>query len=118
MNQNGTGVEYPTVELGGTKYEVKFTRATLYQLDKAGIVFNPQVVRSTASLKFSTIVDTLKLCIAFEGTAEELAELSFDKRDEILVVLVDAWGKVVLPSLQTRAAAIAANKQAANKDVM
>jgi hypothetical protein len=114
MNENGSGVSYPTVELGGVRYEVKFTRATMYRLDKEGIVFNPQFARSSATLKFSTIVDTLKLCIAFDGSADELAELCFDKRDEILSVLVESWGKVVLPSIQARAAAKAANSRTAD----
>ena len=32
-----TGVDYPTIELGGKMYTVKFTRGLLYQLDKQGI---------------------------------------------------------------------------------
>lgn len=32
----GNGIEYPKIEIAGTEYTVKFTRAALYRLDKAG----------------------------------------------------------------------------------
>lgn len=103
-----TGVDYPTIELGGKTYEVKFTRGLLYQLDKHGIKFNPQFANNSATCGLSAIVDTLRLAIGFEGSAEELAELVYDKRDEALTALVNGWGKVVLPSLQAKIAATVA----------
>ncbi len=111
-----TGVDYPELDLGGTKYAVKFTRAAIYRLEKAGIVFNPTFIRDAAgkatgaSTQFSNIVDVLHIVIKFEGTHDELAEFVYDRRDEISGVLIGAWGKVVLPSLQTRAAQLAAAK--------
>ena len=108
-----TGVDYPTIELGGKTYEVKFTRGLLYQLDKQGIKFNPQFANNAATCGLSSIVDTLKLAIGFEGTADELAELVYDKRDEALTALVNGWGKVVLPSLQAKIAATVAKTKAA-----
>ena len=117
----GTGVEYPTVELGGKTYEIKFTRALIYRLDKAGINFAPTMTRQGAvthtACAFGTIIDTLKMAISFDGTAEDLAELAFDKRDEILDALVAGLGKVVLPSLQARAAARAANRLMAEQPI-
>ena len=112
MNEN-TGVDYPKIELGGKEYEVKFTRGLLYQLDKQGIKFNPQFANNSATCGLSAIVDTLKLAIGFEGTADELAELVYDKRDEALTALVNGWGKVVLPSLQAKIAATVAKTKAA-----
>ncbi len=104
-----TGVEYPTVELGGALYEVKFTRGVLYRLEKQGVMFNPQrklnAGQVTWHLQFSNIVDVLKECIGFPGTHEELAELCFDQRDEISKILLDAWGNLMLPTLRRREAA-------------
>ena len=40
---NGTGVDYPTIELGGKTYTVKFSRGMLYRMHKQGVVFAPQV---------------------------------------------------------------------------
>lgn len=110
-----TGVEFPTIELGGKTYTVKFSRGLLYQLDKQGIKFNPQFTRDQASCGLSPLVDTLKLAIGFEGTADELTELVYDKRDEALTALVNGWGKVVLPSLQAKIAATVAKTKAADE---
>lgn len=116
-----TGVTYPEIELGGVTYSVKFTRGLIYKLDKAGINFAPKITREGetyhSQCSFSTIVDTLKLAIDFEGTSEDLAELCFEKRDQILDILVAGWGKVVLPSLQARAVAKAAKRETANQAV-
>lgn len=112
MSETKTGVEYPVLNLGGADYEVRFTRGLLYRLTKDKIAFVPQTTGNGASLSFDVIVDTLKRAISFPGTEEQLAELCYDRRDEILDILMAAWGKVVLPSLQTRAAARAANRQA------
>lgn len=105
-----TSAEYPSIELGGTKYEVKFTRGLMYRLDKMGLSFNPtfESGKKAWSGKLSNMVDVLKEAIGFQGTAEELTELCYDKRDEVLSVLVEAWGKVVLPSLNARVAALSA----------
>ena len=101
-----TGVDYPEIELGGEKYPVKFTRGTLYRLSKAGIAFNPTFLKGGASVQLSNLIDTLHLVIQYPGTAEELTELVYDRRDEISGVLIEAWGKVVLPSLQAKIAAL------------
>ena len=105
-------VEYPKITLGGTEYEVKFTRGLLYRLEKAGIVFTPAIKNRGASCGLVVLMETLHMAIGFKGTVEELTEIAFDQRDEVLTVLVDGWGKVMLPSLQTRAAAVAKRKPA------
>jgi hypothetical protein len=114
-----TGAEYPTIELGGTIYEVKFTRGLMYRLDKAGIQFAPKLSRTggvvNSECSISTLMDTLHMAIGFPGTIDELVELAFDKRDEILSILMDGWGKVVLPSLKSRAVARAARKTTATE---
>lgn len=94
-----TGAEYPTIELGGVTYEVKFTRSTLYRMGKAGIRFAPQVTSGLIQMPFHEIVDALALCIGWTGTADELAELCYDRRNELITPLVNAWAKVVLPSI-------------------
>lgn len=109
-----SGTEYPELELGGVTYEVKFTRGILYRLDKAGVTFNPQFTKTTSTVKLANLIDVLHMVISFEGTHEELAELAYDKRDEVSSKLIQAWGKVVLPSLQARGSAQAAAKPSAD----
>jgi hypothetical protein len=103
MNQdNGTGVEYPKITLGGVEYEVKFTRAVMYRMGKLGIKFEPTIKPDRVTVaNFSQLVDVLHLAISFQGTPEQLAELCFDQRHEIVGPLVSAWLKVVLPSMPT-----------------
>jgi hypothetical protein len=105
-----TSAEYPKIELGGTIYEVKFTRGLMYRLDKMGLSFSPtfEAGKKAWSGKLSNMIDVLKEAIGFEGSAEALTELCYDKRDEVLTVLVEAWGKGVLPSLNARVAALSA----------
>lgn len=109
--ENGTGVEYPTIELGGKSYTVKFTRSTVYRLEKAGIKFNPRFSNGgkTVNMQFAEVVDVLAVCIGWPtNELEDLAELVFDVRDEATRIIVDAWGNLLRPSLERRLAA--ANK--------
>lgn len=111
-----TSPEYPKLELGGKTYELKFTRGLMYRMDKAGVLFNATIKKTSSTMNFSNIVDVLHMAIRFDGTHEDLAELAFDRRDEITSLLVEAWSKVVLPSLQARVAALsAAQDQAGTK---
>lgn len=102
-----TGIEYPKITLGGVEYEIKFTRATMYQLGKRGIRFVPQISAGGARMEFHEMVDVLYLTIGFKGTPDELAELCYDVRGELVGPLVDAWAKVVLPSFKPIQAAAA-----------
>lgn len=118
IESNGTGVTYPEIELGGKTYVLKFTRGTLYRLDKAGIVFNPRFTNlgkpnQQVTMPLAMFIDSLKIVIGFEGDPEELTELVFDRQGEIMDLMLDAWGKAVLPSLNIRIAALTAAKQAA-----
>lgn len=108
MEDKSTGVEYPTIELNGTVHTIKFTRAMFYRMGKAGVVFNPVFTGNSAKIDFHVLVDVMKLAIGFTGSSDELAEMLFDKRDEALRLLVDAWGNLVLPSLKLRAKETAA----------
>ena len=95
---NGSGVEYPKVELGGVTYEVKFTRGLIYRIDQAGISFTPRFSDQgkQVQLSFSNLINVLRMAISFPGTAEELAELAYDKRNEITTALVNGWGNLLL----------------------
>ncbi len=94
---NGTGVDYPTIELGGTKYTVKFSRGMLYRMGKQGVNFAPQFANNAVSMPFAQVVDVLHIATGFAGTHEELAELVFDKRNEAVTALMSAWGKAFPP---------------------
>jgi hypothetical protein len=98
---NGTGVEYPTIELGGKTYTVKFTGAAMRKMEKAGLQFRPSVVEQAdgnkgVSIGFSNLVDVLMTCIPFQGTVDELADLAWPKvkRDEIATALMQGWGNL------------------------
>ena len=97
-----SGIEYPTIELGGKTYTVRFDEAAMYHLDKKGIRFNPQFLNGGKQIQmgFSNIVDVLKLTTRFAGTEEELAALVWPKtkRDEACNALVTAWGNLLLSS--------------------
>lgn len=114
METEKTGVQYPTVQIGDATYEIRFTAETMYDLGLAGIAFNPKwdAQTSTWSCDFTNMCQVLKVVIGFPGTARELAGLVFDTRDDIVVALIDGWGKVVLPSLQRRTAAAKARQEA------
>lgn len=110
MEETKAPGEFPGIELGGETYQVKFTRGLLYRLDKMGIQFSPRFTPQGSTCSLSNIIDVLHVVIGFKGTHEELTELAYDKRNEIHEKLVDAWGKVVLPSLQAQQSAQAAAK--------
>lgn len=96
-----TGATYPTVELGGVLYEVKFTRSMIYRMDKAGIKFSPEFIdggKGGVKLSFSNLVDVLKVAIDFPGTADELSEMAYDKRNAITTILMNAWGNLLRSS--------------------
>lgn len=109
MSENGTGVQYPTIELGGQTYTVKFSRAMLYRLGKAGVKFSPQFKAPEGDkpggiqMDFAQVVDVLHLAIGFQGTHDDLAELVFDKRNEAVSAIMLAWGKAFpSPQIQLR----------------
>jgi hypothetical protein len=118
MDETKAPGEFPEIELGGKKYTVKFTRGMLYRLDKMGIQFSPRFTPQGSTCTLSNIIDVLHVVIGFEGSHEELAELAYDQRNDIHAKLVEAWGKVVLPSLQAQASAQAAAKALAESTTL
>jgi hypothetical protein len=102
---NGTGVDYPTLELGGKAYTVKFSRGILYRMGKLGVVFNPRVANNQVTMSFTAVVDVMHAVIGFEGTHEDLAELVYDKRGDCVSALMVAWGKAFPPTPQAQAPA-------------
>lgn len=102
---NGTGITYPTIELGGKVYTVKFTRGgLLYRLSKQGT----NLADLRGSRNFATLVDVLfaGLYGQYEGTSEDLAELilSENKSSAMDEVIAEALKKVT-PSTNAAAAA-------------
>jgi hypothetical protein len=98
MEENGTGVEYPTIELGGKVYTVKFSRKMLYRMGKQNVSFSPTFSSGSVSMPFAQVVDVLHLATEFPGTQDDLAELVFDKRNEAVTALMGAWGKAFPPA--------------------
>lgn len=108
---NGTGIEYPKIELGGKVYTVKFTRGgILYRLNKNGTSLSDL----GGAKSFATLIDVFHAALhgQFKGTAEELAELvvSEEKIATVDSVVAEALKKAFPP---TQAAAVAADPEAA-----
>ena len=110
---NGSGIEYPKIELGGKTYTVKFTGYAQYRMQKAGIVFSPAFLNEGKqySIGFSNLIDVLAICIDFKGTTEELSNLVYpiDKRNEVGLALMAGWGNLLLSSGQIKIRETAAN---------
>ena len=95
---NGSGLEFPTLELGGKMYIVKFTRGgLLYRLNKNGAELNlggPKTISATVDLLYAALWNQ------FQGTPEDLADLVFGEEKMLLVgqVLGEALKKVFPPT--------------------
>ena len=107
---NGSGIEYPTIELGGRTYTVKFSGAAMRKMEMAGLQFRPSTVKNDAGevtgmqIGFTNLVDVLMVCIPFSGTVDDLADLCWPKakRDEVATVLMKGWGNLWLSSGQVK----------------
>ncbi len=100
-NLNGTGIQYPTLELGGVTYTVKFSRGgILYRLSKSGT--NLSDLRAGSGKSFATVIDVLHAALfdQYMGDAESLAELvmSEDKIALASEVVSEALKKVFPPT--------------------
>jgi hypothetical protein len=100
MNENGTGIEYPTLKLGEIVYTLKFTRGTLlFRLSKAGVKLPD---RMNPDRSVAATVETLAMVMQpqFVGTHEELTDLILDedKMREASIALNIALGKVFPPT--------------------
>ena len=113
MEPNGSGVEYPTIELGGKTYTVKFTGYAQYRLQKAGITFAPAFRDGgkSYSIGLTSLVDVLAVCINWKGSTEDLANLVYPKakRDEVGQALMAAWGNLLLSSGEVKIRETTAN---------
>ena len=121
MEDNGTGaigsgVEYPTLQIDGKTYTVKFTRAAIYRLDKAGFDLRslPTELKSwfphkegddevPGRVRFSVMIDILHAILGRElrCTAEELAEMIDPTRTpEVATALILAMSKMQPPAVR------------------
>ena len=103
---NGTGIEYPTIELGGKLYIVKFTRGgIMYRLSKAGV----DITTLGTARGFSSIIDMLHAALfgQYLGDAESLAELVINENKTSVVsnAINEALGKAFPPTQTTAAGA-------------
>lgn len=116
MNENGkiserTGVDYPTIELGGKTYAIKWTRAAAYDLSLAGVNLGGVVsAPGKLSIPFHQVVDGLYILIGFEGTKHELAELVHGKTQEAYDKMILSAGKIA-PSKTAKLQESAADTQ-------
>ena len=88
---NGTGIDYPTIDLGGKTYTIKYTRAAVYDLSKAGVNLQGK------QIPFHQIVDAMHILIEFPGTQRELAELLHGRVQEAWDKMNIAAGKIMPP---------------------
>jgi len=101
---NGSGLQFPTLELGGKTYIVKFTRGGLiYRLNKNGAeldLYGPKRIAANIDLLHAALWGQ------FEGTAEGLADLVFaeDKLTLVGEILGEALKKVFPPTPKPAAA--------------
>lgn len=104
-NENGTGIIYPTITLGGIEYTVKFTRGGIvYRMSKAGVSISELGNPKTS---FGALVDILHAALPdYKGMNEDLANLvlSEDKAGEASRLIAEALGKVFPPSQAARTA--------------
>jgi hypothetical protein len=96
---NGSGIIYPTIELGGVRYVIKFTRGgLLYRLSKGGVSF----ADLASNKSFSAVMDILHAALfgQYDRSAEDLADLvmSEGKFAEVSEVIQDAIKKVFPPT--------------------
>lgn len=98
---SGSGIDFPTLELGGITYTIKFTRATiLYRLSRAGVSFTDLQKRDR---RFAALHDILFAAIQdqYEGTVESLVELIYaEGKGRLVDAAVAAAIKKVFPPTQ------------------
>src|SRR5579871_1218267 len=98
MSQNGTGIQYPEITLGGVTYVVRFTRgALLYRVAKRGLTI-ADVYSTDGNKRLAAVFDLLHAMLGdyFLGTVEDLSEalVTEEKVAEATVAVISALGKV------------------------
>ncbi len=107
---NGTGIDYPTIELGGVTYTLKFTRGDFaFRLSDNGINMFDRV-NPTKNLAANVKILHMFLTPQFPGTYSDLAEFLIDEKKvlEAATVINAAMGKVF--PLPTVAATVTGEK--------
>lgn len=100
MDPNGSGIQYPTIDIDGVVFEIKWTRESSYDLSLAGInIAGP-------SVPFHMVVQALHSLIGYPGTARQLSTHLIGRSQEAYNKILEASGKV-LPSGKKAAAATA-----------
>jgi hypothetical protein len=111
----GSGVDYPTIDIEGVQYTLKFSRGAMYRLDKAGVDFRALARQfekwKTGFVHLSGLVDVIHACLAEQIpdiSAAQLADMllpislqgtDYTDRVRVLAVAVSqALGKVWPPS--------------------
>lgn len=97
-----TGIEYPTIDLQGVAFTLKFTRGgLLYRLSKTGTQLSD--MRAGGTRSFSALIEVLHAALygQFIGTCDQLAEIVHEAgREKILEarIAIDAALGKVFPS--------------------
>lgn len=116
-DQIGSGVEYPKLTIDGREYEVKFSRAAIYRLDKSGfdlrllagevrgwLPSSENGIETPGRVRYSVMIDILHAAVGdqLRCTAEQLAELVGPERTaEVAAAILGAMVKTK-PSPQTQ----------------
>lgn len=103
-----TGGDFPTIELQGATFTLRFTRGgLLYRLSKSGT--NIADMRAGGTKSFSAVVEVLHAALygQFSGTPDQLADIVMDggqeKIREARIAIDLALGKVFPSTLATAA---------------
>jgi hypothetical protein len=105
MSQNGTGVQYPEITLGGVTYTVKCTRAVLlFRLSRKGIAFTDL---NDPKTRFAALFEIFHAMIGDQAQGKSVEDFVQIASDESKVQAVDiAVGQAipkVFPSTQAPA---------------
>lgn len=99
MENNAMGIEFPTLDLGGKTYVVKFSGSALYRLEKLSVpVAFEKAENGGVQLKLKQMVDMLHPIINFAGTHEDLADLVMPIKQQVFDALLSALGKAFPPA--------------------
>jgi hypothetical protein len=99
--QEATGVDYPTIDLGGKEYAVKYTKAAAYELSVAGVDLSSVARGGRNIVPFHQIVNAVQILTGYPGTPMELAEVLFDRQQEALNKITVAASKI-LPAIKVK----------------
>jgi hypothetical protein len=118
----GSGVDYPTIEIEGQQYTLKFSRGAMYLLDKQGVDFRRlgrelqmwlprKEVPGSGQVHLSGLVDVIHACLAeqFPGvTAARFADMLLpiglqgvdyqNRVGALAIAVIQALGKAWPPS--------------------